>query len=308
MYRGRVGSGIAGKAGQRLLGVLGPLADRSVAVRGRGTQGRRGRHHWVRPEVVVEIARSGMTPAGRLRQPATAACAPTWRPTSLWVAEVPERGVMVEVDGRTLKISNLAKVMYPDSGTTKGEVLNYYAQVAPVLLPHLADRAVTRIRWPHGTGDMQFFEKNLPNGAPSLAALGDRPLDRLSRRRRPDHLPGHRGPRRPDLLRQPRLTRAARAPVDGRRRTGARRTRTGWSSTSTPARPPACGSAARWRCWCATSSTSADCPRAGHSGSKGLHMYAALPGDAQTPTRCATRPRRSPRSWPRSTPTSWCGR
>src|SRR3954471_19226280 len=78
-----------------------------------------------------------------------------------------EQDVRVEVDGRTLKLSNLSKVMYPTTGTTKGEVLNYYARVAPVLLPHLADRAVTRIRWPHGTGDMQFFEKNLPSGAPS---------------------------------------------------------------------------------------------------------------------------------------------
>src|SRR3954454_14754449 len=75
--------------------------------------------------------------------------------------------VLVEVDGRTLKLSNLSKVLYPLSGTTKGEVLHYYAQVAPVLLPHLADRAVTRIRWPHGTSDMQFFEKNVPNGVPS---------------------------------------------------------------------------------------------------------------------------------------------
>ncbi len=75
--------------------------------------------------------------------------------------------VMVEVDGRTLKISNLDKVLYPESGTTKGEVLHYYAQVAPVLLPHLADRAVTRIRWPNGTAADQFFEKNLPSGAPS---------------------------------------------------------------------------------------------------------------------------------------------
>jgi bifunctional non-homologous end joining protein LigD len=82
------------------------------------------------------------------------------------MAEKQSEEVMVEVGGRTLRISNLAKVMYPTSGTTKGEVLNYYAQVAPVLLPHLADRAVTRIRWPHGTADMQFFEKNLPSGAP----------------------------------------------------------------------------------------------------------------------------------------------
>ncbi len=75
--------------------------------------------------------------------------------------------VPVEVDGRVLTLVNLEKVMYPRTGTTKAEVLNYYAQVAPVLLPHLADRAVTRIRWPHGTGDKSFFEKNVPSGTPS---------------------------------------------------------------------------------------------------------------------------------------------
>ena len=77
-----------------------------------------------------------------------------------------EQEVTVEVDGHRLKISNLDKVLYPATGTTKGEVLHYYAQVAPVLLPHLADRAVTRIRWPNGTGEGSFFEKNLPPGAP----------------------------------------------------------------------------------------------------------------------------------------------
>ncbi len=73
----------------------------------------------------------------------------------------------VVVDGRRLQVSNLDKVMYPATETTKGEVLNYYARMAPVLLPHLADRPVTRIRWPHGTNGPSFFEKNLPQGAPS---------------------------------------------------------------------------------------------------------------------------------------------
>jgi bifunctional non-homologous end joining protein LigD len=73
----------------------------------------------------------------------------------------------VTVDGRRLQLSNLDKVMYPATETTKGEVLNYYARVARFLLPHLADRPVTRIRWPHGTGGPSFFEKNLPSGAPS---------------------------------------------------------------------------------------------------------------------------------------------
>ena len=75
--------------------------------------------------------------------------------------------VLVDVEGRTLKISSLDKVLYPSTGTTKGEVLNYYAQIAPTMLPHLADRAVTRIRWPHGVQDMSFFEKNVPGGTPS---------------------------------------------------------------------------------------------------------------------------------------------
>lgn len=77
-----------------------------------------------------------------------------------------EEQVLVEVDGRRLKLSNLDKVLYPATGTTKGEVLHYYAQIAPVLLPHLADRALTRIRWPNGTASEKFFEKNLPPGAP----------------------------------------------------------------------------------------------------------------------------------------------
>jgi bifunctional non-homologous end joining protein LigD len=73
----------------------------------------------------------------------------------------------VEVEGRHLTLVNLEKVMYPRTGTTKGEVLNYYARVAPVMLPHLADRAVTRIRWPNGTSQQSFFEKNVPGGTPS---------------------------------------------------------------------------------------------------------------------------------------------
>jgi bifunctional non-homologous end joining protein LigD len=81
---------------------------------------------------------------------------------------VPEKEALaVTVDGRRLQVSNLDKVMYPATETTKGEVLNYYARIAPVLLPLLADRPVTRIRWPHGVAGPSFFEKNLPGGAPS---------------------------------------------------------------------------------------------------------------------------------------------
>ncbi len=82
----------------------------------------------------------------------------------------PKNKISVEVDGRQLTLSNLDKVLYPATETTKGEVLNYYARVAPLLLPVIADRPVTRVRWPHGVEGTSFFEKNVPSGAPSWLA------------------------------------------------------------------------------------------------------------------------------------------
>jgi len=83
--------------------------------------------------------------------------------------------VRVEVEGHTLRLSNLDKVLYPRTGTTKGEVLNYYAQVAPVMLPLLRDRPVTRVRWPHGVERDRFFEKNAPAGTPRWVRTADVP-------------------------------------------------------------------------------------------------------------------------------------
>ncbi|QSR25712.1 ATP-dependent DNA ligase [Nocardioides aromaticivorans] len=106
--------------------------------------------------------------------------------------EHPQTEVHVDVEGRTLRLTNLEKVLYPSTGTTKGEVLDYYARVAPVLLPHLAGRPVTRIRWPHGVGDMSFFEKNAPAGTPSWVRTAEVPTT------------GSRGPsRHGDTLRFP---------------------------------------------------------------------------------------------------------
>ena len=70
----------------------------------------------------------------------------------------------VEVEGQQLSLSNLDKSLYPEF--TKGEVIDYYARVAPVMLPHLKDRAATRIRWPDGVDGNKFFEKNAPSHTP----------------------------------------------------------------------------------------------------------------------------------------------
>lgn len=72
----------------------------------------------------------------------------------------------MEVGGRTLRIGHLDRVVYPSTGMTKAEVLHYYMQVAPAILPQLKDRPVTRIRYPEGVAGEKFFEKNTPRGAP----------------------------------------------------------------------------------------------------------------------------------------------
>ncbi len=74
--------------------------------------------------------------------------------------------VNVEVDGRSLQLSNLHKVLYPKAGFTKGAVIDYYSRIAPVLLPHLADRALTIKRYPNGVDEKFFFEKNAARGTP----------------------------------------------------------------------------------------------------------------------------------------------
>ena len=81
-------------------------------------------------------------------------------------------GQSVNVEGRTLALTNLDKVLYPATGTTKGEVIAYYAEVGPWLVPHLWQRPLTRKRWPDGVGKDDgdkvnvFFAKNLPKGTP----------------------------------------------------------------------------------------------------------------------------------------------
>jgi bifunctional non-homologous end joining protein LigD len=75
--------------------------------------------------------------------------------------------VPVTVDGRELVLSNLAKVLYPEVGFAKGQVLDYYTRIAPVMLPHLRNRPITFKRYPNGVDGMFFFEKNAPKHRPS---------------------------------------------------------------------------------------------------------------------------------------------
>ncbi|MGK2950177.1 MAG: non-homologous end-joining DNA ligase [Acidimicrobiales bacterium] len=84
----------------------------------------------------------------------------------------------VEVDGRQLKVSNLDKVLYPEAGFTKAEVIDHYVRVAPVMLPHIADRGVTLRRYPNGVDEPSFFEKRCPSHRPEWVGTFDGPGDR----------------------------------------------------------------------------------------------------------------------------------
>ncbi|HEX5585852.1 MAG TPA: non-homologous end-joining DNA ligase [Acidimicrobiia bacterium] len=81
----------------------------------------------------------------------------------------------VEVDGRRLRLSNLEKVLYPATGFTKGQVVDYYARIGPTMLPHLARRPVTMVRLPDGIEGERFFEKRCPGHRPDW--LPTVPLD-----------------------------------------------------------------------------------------------------------------------------------
>ena len=126
--------------------------------------------------------------------------------------------VEVEVEGRTLSLSNLDKVFYPATGFTKGQVIDYYTRIAPVLLPHLRARHLTLKRYPDGVEGPYFYEKQCPGHRPDWVRTAGVVL--APQRARDRLLPGRR-PRDARLARQPRRPRDAHAARPRRRAEGA---------------------------------------------------------------------------------------
>ena len=87
-------------------------------------------------------------------------------------------GTEVRVGERTLKVTNLDKVMYPALGFTKRDVIEYYVGIAPAILPHLEGRPLTRVRFPNGVDDKSFFEKQCPSHRPDWVAIAPVPLSK----------------------------------------------------------------------------------------------------------------------------------
>ena len=203
-YSGRVGSGFDGAELERLAKLLAPLERAGSPFAGR--QPPKGAHfvdpelvaevefsEWTKQGMLrqpvyhglrddkpaAEVVRERVAPAPSGQpQAAVATANRKAKPTKVPVAEGSwlERlvaggrevrgGVEVEIDGRALKLTNLDKVLYPASGFTKGELISYYAAVAPVLLGHLRDRPLTLKRYPDGVDGKFFYEKQSPRHRP----------------------------------------------------------------------------------------------------------------------------------------------
>lgn len=186
-YAGRVGTGFDDAELDRLGRLLKPLARSDSPFSGR--QPAKGAH-FVEPRLVCEVAFGEWTRDGRLRHPsyeglrddkpaaevvrervepppkAKAGPAPTDLAALLAAGRRVRGGVEVEIDGRPLKLTNLDKVLYPKSGFTKGDLVEYFAAIAPALLPHLRDRPLTLKRYPDGVDGKFFYEKQSPRHRP----------------------------------------------------------------------------------------------------------------------------------------------
>jgi bifunctional non-homologous end joining protein LigD len=84
----------------------------------------------------------------------------------------------MKIAGRELNVSNLGKVLYPKSGFTKGDAIDYYRRIAPVMLKHLRGRPLTLKRYPNGVSDLHFYEKNCPSHKPDWVPTARVPSDK----------------------------------------------------------------------------------------------------------------------------------
>jgi bifunctional non-homologous end joining protein LigD len=184
-YAGRVGTGFTESELDRLGRLLAPI-ERPASPFDAPVQATPPRDAvWVEPRYVAEVEFREWTQGGQLRAPSYKGLRDDKAPEEV-VAEGGPAVVIVEektkatasVEGREIKVSNLDKVLYPAVGFTKRDVIDFYAAIAPVLLPHLEGRPLTLKRYPNGVDAGHFYEKNAPSHRPEWVRTEPIGLDR----------------------------------------------------------------------------------------------------------------------------------
>jgi bifunctional non-homologous end joining protein LigD len=166
VYAGNVGTGFNSKEIEKLLDKLRPLRRDTPPFREvpRMPKVRKNDVIWVEPKLIAEVEFAEWTHDGRLRAPSYKGLREDKSAEEVRreepIADVIRKGT------RELKLSNLDKVFFPAERITKGDLLEYYRAVAPVLLPHLKERPFTMVRWPDGVEGKKFFQKDAPSHMP----------------------------------------------------------------------------------------------------------------------------------------------
>jgi bifunctional non-homologous end joining protein LigD len=190
--RGRVGSGLDERMIRLLLERLRPLEVGEPTAEGELMRGE-GTRHFVKPEVVVNVLFTGYTEEGHLRHPVFHGIRDDVAPTDCRSAPStalddasapdvlpeppPSKKPEARAVGKRVRISNRDKVFWPDEGYTKGELIDYYVSIAPVLLPFLRGRPIVLVRYPDGIKGKSFYQWNVPEGTPSWIGTLHLPSD-----------------------------------------------------------------------------------------------------------------------------------
>jgi bifunctional non-homologous end joining protein LigD len=166
VWAGNCGTGFGEREIDRLLGKLRPLerATSPLAEVPKMPRVRKGDVVWVTPKLVCDVEFAEWTHDGRLRAPSYQGLRDDKAPDE--VRREQPLATEVRHGRRVLKLSNLDKVFWPEEGITKGDLVAYYREIAPVLVPHLRDRPFTMKRYPDGIEGGHFFQKNAPEHMP----------------------------------------------------------------------------------------------------------------------------------------------
>ncbi|HEX8074832.1 MAG TPA: DNA ligase D [Thermoleophilaceae bacterium] len=165
-FAGRVGSGFKERDLDYLEDRLEPLR-RKTSPFARGGPKPPRESLFVKPELVCEVEFTEWTDEAILRHPTYKGIRDMDPDATLGPMRKLQGGATeIEVDGRKLRLSNLDKVLYPQVGFTKGQVIDYYARISPVLIPHLHGRPLTMKRYPDGVEGQFFYEKQCPSHRP----------------------------------------------------------------------------------------------------------------------------------------------